>query len=512
MIIFKLAVLILISALNFSLISCDKPKKPNVLFLLADDAGFEIGAYLNKIVQTPNIDALARRSLLFEKAFVSVSSCSPSRSAILTGQPIHQNGMYGLHNAENHFNSFDNIQSLPKILKNHNIKTGLIGKKHVGPSEAFKFDFEATEEQHSINQVGRNITKIKLLVREFLKNSSDSQFFLMVAFHDPHRCGHVTPQFGPFCERFGSGEEGMGIIEDWHPIYYQWEQVQLPYYIQDTEPARRDIAAQYTTISRLDQGIGLVLKELESAGRNRDTLVIYTSDNGPPFPSGRTNFYEPGMNVPLLMSSPDKKRWHEATYALTSHLDLLPTFLDWFDIPQQNLDENEVTSLTGKSLLSLLDHDPPNDDTTAVFGSHNFHEVTMAYPMRVIRNKRYKLIHNLYYESKFPIDQDFYVSWTFQDILNRTISKMGIPWYKTLKNYYIRPEFELYDLNKDILERQNLAYKKDFLKLRNEMEEKLKKWQEDTNDPWRCEPHAVLEDKGDFKGNPSCLTLAHDEL
>lgn len=78
----------------------------------------------------------------------------------------------------------------------------------------------------------------------------------------------------------------MGLIPDWQPIYYQWEQVQLPYYIPDTEPARRDIAAQYTTISRLDQGVGLVLKELEASGRNRDTLVVYTSDNGPPFPSG----------------------------------------------------------------------------------------------------------------------------------------------------------------------------------------------------------------------------------
>lgn len=76
----------------------------------------------------------------------------------------------------------------------------------------------------------------------------------MVSFHDPHRCGHVTPQYGSFCERWGSGEENMGSIPDWHPIYYQWDEIDLPFYVQDTEPARRDIAAQYTTISRLDQG------------------------------------------------------------------------------------------------------------------------------------------------------------------------------------------------------------------------------------------------------------------
>lgn len=79
-------------------------------------------------------------------------------------------------------------------------------------------------------------------------------FFLYVAFHDPHRCGHSNPQYGNFCEKFGNGDVGMGTITDWKPIYYQWDEVKVPYFVQDTEAARRDIAAQYTTISRLDQG------------------------------------------------------------------------------------------------------------------------------------------------------------------------------------------------------------------------------------------------------------------
>jgi len=477
----------------------------------ADDAGFESSIYLNKIVQTPNIAQLARRSLIFNKAYVSVSSCSPSRAAILTGQPSHQNGMYGLHQTENHFNSFDEVQSLPSILRNHNIRSGLIGKKHVGPSNVFKFDYEQTEETHSINQVGRNITKIKLLVREFLNQTADSPFFLMVTFHDPHRCGHVTPQYGSFCERWGSGEIGMGSIPDWHPIYYQWDQIELPYYIQDTEPARRDVAAQYMTISRLDQGIGLVLKELEQAGELNDTLIVFTSDNGPPFASGRTNFYDPGMAVPMLMSSPNNKRWHQVTNQMTSHLDLVPTFLDWYGISQLSSESNEVTPLTGKSLLPLLDAEPADNDG-AVFGSHNFHEVTMSYPMRTIRTKRYKLIHNLNYRSMFPIDQDFYVSPTFQDILNRTIHKMPIPWYKNLKTYYNRPEWELFDLKIDGAELINFADKKDYAKVKEELQKKLWDWQVSTNDPWRCAPHAVLEDKGQYKGDPQCLTLGHDEM
>lgn len=133
-----------------------------------------MGTYRNRICQTPNLDALAKRSLIFNNAFTSVSSCSPSRAALLTGQPSHQNGMYGLHQGEHHFNAFDTVRSLPQILRDQNIRTGLIGKKHIGPGDVFRFDYERTEEQYPINQVGRNITNIKLMVREFLaQNTSE---------------------------------------------------------------------------------------------------------------------------------------------------------------------------------------------------------------------------------------------------------------------------------------------------------------------------------------------------
>ncbi|XP_063240695.1 uncharacterized protein LOC134541301 isoform X2 [Bacillus rossius redtenbacheri] len=143
-------------------------KTRNLLLIIADDAGFEMGTYRNKVCQTPNLDALAKRSLIFNNAHTSVSSCSPSRSAILTGQPAHQNGMYGLHQGVHHFDSLDGVRSLPAVLARHGVRTGIIGKKHVGPSSVYPFDFAETEENNSILQVGRNITRIKLLVREFL--------------------------------------------------------------------------------------------------------------------------------------------------------------------------------------------------------------------------------------------------------------------------------------------------------------------------------------------------------
>lgn len=142
-------------------------------------------------------------------------------------------------------------------------------------------------------------------------------------------------------------------------------------------------------------------------------------------PSARTNLYDPGVREPMFISSPaHKERLNQVTYALSSHLDILPTVLDWYGIEYTNKeDEKRMSSnsvqlskpvLTGKSLLPLLISEPPDDPDAPIFASQSYHEITMNYPMRSIRTKRYKLIHNLNYKAPFPIDQDFYVSPTFQ--------------------------------------------------------------------------------------------------
>ncbi|XP_072932337.1 N-sulphoglucosamine sulphohydrolase isoform X2 [Epargyreus clarus] len=412
--------------------------------------------------------------------------------------------MYGLHHGVHHFNSFNNTQSLPNTLRRNGVYTGIIGKKHVGPAEVYRFDFEQTEENNHINQVGRNITHMKLLAREFFGNAKkeNKPFFLYVGFHDPHRCGHSEPQYGPFCERFGSGEEGMGLIPDWKPWYYVWDEVQLPDHIPDTEAARRDVAAQYTTMSRLDQGVGLLLKELEDAGYSNDTLIIYTSDNGIPFPSGRTNLYDSGLREPLLISSPaPEARKHAASYAMVSLLDIMPTVLDWFGIKREPEESNDISSEDdSKSLLPILEKEPPASEARAVFASQTHHEVTMYYPMRAVRTRRYKLIHNLHFAMPFPIDQDLYVSPTFQDILNRTRTKQPLRWYKTLKQHYYRPQWEFYDIRADPLELNNLHGKPSLASTEAALRARLAGWQRRGRDAWRCAPAAVLE--GD-----ACLPL-----
>ena len=116
---------------------------------------------------------------------------------------------------------------------------------------------------------------------------------------------------------------------------------------------------------------------------------------------------------------------------------------------ENNSDETNIMRKKGKS--------------RTVFGSHNFHEITMAYPMRYARTWRYKLIHNLNYWAPFPIDQDFYLSPTFQDLLQRTYNNQSLHWYKpSLRAYYQRPEYELFDLKVDPEERYNVAEKPNY--------------------------------------------------
>ncbi|XP_038597978.1 N-sulphoglucosamine sulphohydrolase [Tachyglossus aculeatus] len=480
--------------------------KRNVLLILADDGGFESGAYNNSAIATPHLDALARRSLLFRHAFTSVSSCSPSRASLLTGLPQHQNGMFGLHQDVHHFSSFDKVRSLPLLLSQAQVRTGIVGKKHVGPEPVFPFDFAYTEENNSVLQVGRNITRIKLLVRKFLQSQDERPFFLYVAFHDPHRCGHSQPQFGAFCEKFGNGEQGMGLIPDWTPQIYAPEEVQVPFFVPDTPAARADLAAQYTTIGRMDQGIGLVLEELREAGVLNDTLVIFSSDNGIPFPSGRTNLYGPGTAEPLLVSSPEHPaRWGQVSRAYVSLLDLTPTILDWFSVPypSYSIFGSEPVHLTGRSLLPALEAEPPWD---TVFASQSHHEVAMYYPMRSVLHRRLRLVHNLNFKMPFPIDQDFYVSPTFQDLLRRTRAGQATGWYKDLRGYYYRERWELFDLGRDPEERRNVAADPAYAEALRLLTARLLKWQWETQDPWVCAPDAVLEEKL----SPRCRPLYNE--
>ena len=131
----------------------------------------------------------------------------------------------------------------------------------------------------------------------------------------------------------------------------------------------------------------------------------------------------------------------------------------------------------------------------------------MYYPMRVIRTRDFKLVRNLNYLMPFPIDEDFYLSPTFQDLLNRTRAHKDLHWFSSLKRYYYRDAWELYDLKADPLERKNLYRDAEYAKVLKQLQNELNRWQNVTKDPWICGPGAVLEDGGWRKQSPQCMGL-----
>ena len=195
--------------------------------------------------------------------------------------------------------------------------------------------------------------------------------------------------------------------------------------------------------------------------------------------------------------------------ALVSLLDIVPTVLDWFsiDYPKYTLfDKNKPIQLTGRSLLPILQQEPSVGLDT-VYASHSLHEITMYYPMRVVRNRGYKLIQNLNFLMPFPIDQDFFLSPSFQDILNRTRNHEKLPWFSTLHRYYYREPWELYDLANDPKEMNNVWKFPEYHEVLTTLQGKLNAWQNITSDPWICAPVGVLEDGGIYKDHPRCMSL-----
>eukprot|EP01084_Bolivina_argentea_P091269 164322_1 len=477
----------------------------NVLIIYCDDSGMEISPYKEWLngndIKTPNIQYLANHSMVFNYGYTSVSSCSPSRSALLTGMPVHQNGMYGLHHGVHHFDSFDVNSgdsngdqyplSIGRILKDNGYYTGIIGKYHVGPMNVYYFDYMITESNgYNLDQVGRNITLMNQYMTTFFDKQlpKDSKFLLYMAFHDTHRgCGGNK---GPFCNFWGNGTAGMGTIPDWTPVTYNPTTIKLPYWMPDTPEARQDYVDYLEGYSRLDQGVGLFLKQLEQRGYLNDTIIIFSSDNGEPMPASKTNLYEEGQIEPYMVSIPDYWKTNNGPiYSdyLVSTTDVVPTVLDWCNIkyPTYSLNGKPV-HLSGVSLLDIVKTKNTNAQRPVnVFGSHILHEVTMYYPMRSARNPQYRLIHNLNFQGPYHIAEDIYGSPTWQQLIKDANNGQPTHWFKNLTNYYFRPEYELYDIKNDKQQLNNLAYNTQYQTVFNEMVKNLSNWESETNDPWR---------------------------
>ncbi|RRA99914.1 sulfatase family protein [Larkinella rosea] len=455
-----------------------KDARPNIVLIVADDHGREaVGCYGNPVVKTPHIDQLAAEGTRFSNAFCTTASCSPSRSVLLTGLHNHANGMYGLEHREHHFSSFDTVRTLPVQLAKAGYRTARIGKFHVAPESAYHFQqvLQAGGTNHPAS-IGRSPVAMADLCYPLFSETSDKPFFLYFATDDPHRSNAVAPDGSPVftsdqANRFGNRPGGYPQV---HDVFYQPFQVKVPPYLPDTRAARQELAQYYESISRLDQGVERLVALLKETGQYDNTIIVYLSDNGAPFPGSKTTLYEPGMKLPLIVKLPKRQKPGFVQDAMVSWVDLMPTLLDFAGALSDTIYRQ------GRSFKTIVEQENVTG-WDEVYASHSLHEVTMYYPMRVLRERRYKLIFNIAHLLPFPMALDLYQSFTWQDV-----RKTGRKLYgkRTVEAYLHRPRFELYDLQNDPDEIHNLAGEPNHQAVLKRMQGKLKRFQQQTKDQW----------------------------
>jgi N-sulfoglucosamine sulfohydrolase len=426
----------------------------NVLLLISDDQGLDqCGCYGNERIRTPNLDELARSGVRFTNAFATSASCSASRSVILTGLFNHRNAQYGHEHGYHHFRTFDWVKPLPALLKREGYATGVVGKLHVGPQESFPLDLYAPGGT-------RNVYAMAKKAGEFFRENREKPFFLLVGYGDPHRAA----------KGFANEPDYPGIKK----ITYSASEVTVPYFLPDCPEVRGELAEQYQAVSRMDQGVGLVVEELKKSGRYEDTLIVYISDNGIPFPGAKTTLYDPGVHLPMIVRSPELERTRVANDAMVSYVDITPTVLEWAGASPPDY------SLDGRSFLGILGEEHPRG-WDRVFASHTFHEITMYYPTRGMRTRRFKYLNNLFPELEFPPASDLYASATWQAILRRKDGMMG---KRSVKAYLHREREELYDLGSDPCELKNVAGDAGYAETLEAMRGEVLAFRRRTNDPW----------------------------
>lgn len=424
----------------------------NVLLVIADDLGMQVGCYGDKSARTPNIDALAASGTRYTNGFASVASCSPSRATILTGMPTHQCGQYGLAHATHNAHTFKNVKGLPALLAPAGYRSGVVAKLHVQPKECYPFDEE-------IADGGRNPVTVAEKAKKFITGCGDKPFFLLVGFTDPHRA------------KTGFANEAKypaGVPAD----KFEPKSLPLPNHLPDQPEVREDLAEYYQSVTRLDHGVGLLQKVLEETGKSKDTLVIFLSDNGIPFPGAKTTLYDAGVHLPLIVKKPGQKAGVVNT-AMASWTDVAPTVLDWAGV-------KPVAAMPGRSLLPGLEQENP-EGWDEVYGSHQQHEVTMYYPMRMVRTKSHKLIVNLANGLEYPSAGDLWESPTWQGVLKRGDKMLG---KRPTADFLHRPKLELYDIVADPDEVKNLADDPKHADTVKALRDKLQAWRKATNDPW----------------------------
>ncbi len=448
------------SFIGIVFLSCGEKKtekqRPNILFCIADDWGWpHAGVYGDEVVKTPAFDRLAAEGVLFDNAFVSSPSCTPSRGAVLTGQHF-----WRLEEGANLWSTLDRkIPVYPLLLQQAGYFVGS-WRKSWGPGNLKAGGYD------TLLPAGKKYPKG---FEQFLSARPEgSPFCFWLGASDPHR---------PYDK--GSGA-ASGIPVD---------NIQVPGFYPDVEEIRSDIADYYAEVNRFDADVARAIFLLDSIGELDNTIIVVTGDHGMPFPRCKGNLYDMGVKVPLVV------RWGGAQKARVSDFvsltDLAPTFLQMagVEVPEQ---------MTGRSLVPFLQagqSQPKQDRSYAVFGRERHTPAQLApsmdgYPSRAIRTEEYLYIRNFHPErwpagvpagATHPMnafsDSDNGPTKTFL-LENKEQYGQYFDW-----NFGKRPAEELYQIADDPYQLTNLAQDENYSSVKEKLSTQLINVLVETKDP-----------------------------
>lgn len=409
--------------------------RPNILYLHSHDTGRYIQPY-GYPVPTPNLQRLAEKGVLFRNSFTVSPTCSPSRSALLTGLYPHNNGMTGLAHRGWHLNDYN--QHAVHRLKGHGYFTALFGTQHVvDHTQVDRLGYDVAMPGGSIQERTQNALN-------FLQQDGPSQpFFVSIGFEETHR------------EFLIPGTIAGDSYED--PRY-----TRPPAPLPDTPAVREDMAGFITTARRLDANYGRILQALDETGLAENTLVICTTDHGIAFPGMKCSLTDHGMGVLLIMRGPGGFNGGKVIDAMVTHLDILPTLYDLLELPLP-------VEFEGSSLLPLI-HTQTTTIHPEVFGEVSYHATYE--PQRAVRTERYKYIRRFGPEPHCVLANCDDSSSKFERVAHHWIEQP-------------LPGELLFDLIFDPNESHNLASDPRMKAVLLDMRARLARWMQDTNDPLR---------------------------
>jgi N-sulfoglucosamine sulfohydrolase len=427
-------------------------KRPNVVVAIADDWSFpHASVYGDRTVSTPNFDRLAREGVRFTLAFAAAPSCTPSRSALLTGQAVHR-----LEEGGNlHGFLPKSYPVYPDLLEAAGYMVGYTGKGW-GPGR-----FEPGGRTR--NPAGPRFNSFDEFMQQRERGTS---FCFWFGSQDPHR---------PY-------EPGTGAQSGMKP-----EEVQVPRFLPDTAEVRQDLLDYYFEVQRFDRDLGRIIETLERADELENTIVIVTSDNGMPFPRAKATVYDGGARVPLVIRWPGIAERGHAIESLVSLTDLAPTILEGAGL-------EPLAVMTGRSLLPLFRRELQTERDRVFIERErhaNVRRGDLSYPVRAIRTREYLYIRN-FRPDRWPAgDPERYFSvGPFGDIdgsptksllLDRRTDQTIEPFFRlaTAK----RPAEELYDLARDPAQVENVAGNAAYRDAQQRLRVELDRWLRETGDP-----------------------------